>query len=330
MRYFQLNPHRPLWTTFVLVALAGVLTGCGTSADQAANTRPEMSTVTVGSLPIVDSASLYVAIKKGYFADEGLDVQVKTLPSGAAAIPGLATNELQFAIGNYVSFFTAHTTGKLDVKLVADAYQAKPGIFLIMVKGNSKITKPMDLTGKKIAVNSRNSVIEMTARSVLGSAGVNVETVNFVPMPFPDMAGALSSGAVDAAYMVEPYVTESEKNLGAVPIVDAASGPTAEMPIAGWVTNANLAKEMPNTVRAFQRAILKGQAASADRVTVEQVLNEYLDIDALTTSLVALGTWPTTLEATRIQRVIDLMAASGQLPKPIDPRSIIIPPPPDT
>jgi NitT/TauT family transport system substrate-binding protein len=286
-----------------------------------------MSTITVGTLPIVDSASLYIAMKKGYFADEGLDVQVKTLPSGAAAVPGLASNELQFAIGNYVSFFTAQASGTLDVKLVADAYQAKPGIFLIMVEGDSPIKRPLDLAGKRIAVNTRNNVVELTARSVLSSAGVDVKTLTFVPIPFPDMAAALTSGAVDAAYMVEPYVTESEKNLGALPVVDAASGPTAQIPIAGWVTSATLAKEMPDTIRAFQRAILKGQADAADRVTVEQVLSEYLDIDALTISLVALGTWPTTLEVTRIQRVIDLMSASGQLPKPVDIRSMIIPPP---
>jgi NitT/TauT family transport system substrate-binding protein len=325
MRVFKLNPRRPHRTVLVLAVLASVLSGCG--ADGNPGSRPEMSTITVGTLPIVDSASLYIAMKKGYFADEGLDVQVKTLPSGAAAVPGLASNELQFAIGNYVSFFTAQASGTLDVKLVADAYQAKPGIFLIMVEGDSPIKRPLDLAGKRIAVNTRNNVVELTARSVLSSAGVDVKTLTFVPIPFPDMAAALTSGAVDAAYMVEPYVTESEKNLGALPVVDAASGPTAQIPIAGWVTSATLAKEMPDTIRAFQRAILKGQADAADRVTVEQVLSEYLDIDALTISLVALGTWPTTLEVTRIQRVIDLMSASGQLPKPVDIRSMIIPPP---
>jgi NitT/TauT family transport system substrate-binding protein len=325
MRVFQLNPRRPYWTVLVLAVLASVLSGCG-EAGKPGN-RPEMSTVTVGTLPIVDSASLYIAMKKGYFSEEGLEVRVKTLPGGAAAVPGLANNELQFAIGNYVSFFTAQASGTLDVKLVADAYQAKPGIFLIMVEGDSPIRRPLDLAGKKIAVNTRNNVVELTARSVLSTAGVDVRTLTFVPMPFPEMAGALTSGTVDAAYMVEPYVTESEKNLGALPVIDAASGPTAQMPIAGWVTSATLAKEMPNTIRAFQRAILKGQADAADRVEVERVLSEYLDIDALTISLVTLGTWPTTLEITRIQRVIDLMSASGQLTKPLDIRSMIIPPP---
>src|SRR6266545_7874588 len=165
MRVFQLNPRHPYWTVLILAVLASVLSGCGKARNS--SSRPEMSTVTVGTLPIVDSASLHIALRKGYFAEEGLDVQVKTLPSGAAAVPGLAGNELQFAFGNYVSFFTAQASGTLDVKLVADAYQAKPGIFMIMVRSNSPISRPLDLAGKKIAVNSRNSVIEMTARSVL-------------------------------------------------------------------------------------------------------------------------------------------------------------------
>jgi NitT/TauT family transport system substrate-binding protein len=328
MRQVRPRSRCPNWTVIVMFVLASVLSGCGApGVAGTAGDRPEMSTVTVGTLPIVDSASLYIAMKKGYFSEEGLDVEVKTLNSGAAAVPGLVDNSLQFAIGNYVSFFAAQSSGALDVKLVADAYQARPGIFLIMVEGNSPIKKPLDLAGKKIAVNTRNNVVELTARSALQSAGVDVKTVTFVPIPFPEMATALTSGTVDAAFMVEPYVTQAEKNLGALPMVDAASGPTAQFPIAGWVTSAELAKKMPNTIRAFQRAIVKGQAAAADRIEVEQVLSDYLKVDALTISLVNLGTWPTTLEATRIQRVIDLMSAADQLPKPIDPRSMIIPPP---
>jgi NitT/TauT family transport system substrate-binding protein len=314
-------------TAAVAVVLATVLSGCGSVAGSTSPSGPEMTTITVGALPIVDSASLYIAMKKGYFADEGLRVEVQSLTSGAAAVPGLAGGELQFAMGNYVSFFAAQAAGELDVRLVADAYQALPGTFLIMVKRDSPIERPLDLAGKKIAVNTRNNIVELTARSALDTAGINVRTVTFVPIPFAEMAAALANGTVDAAYMVEPYVTMAEKDQGALPMVDAATGPTARFPIAGWVTSAKLAEQAPNTVRAFQRAIIKGQAAAADRVEVERVIGEYVKVDAMTVSLMTLGTWPTTLEATRIQRVIDLMSSAGQLTKPIDLQSLIIPPP---
>jgi NitT/TauT family transport system substrate-binding protein len=317
--------HRRLLA--VPVVAACVLSGCGEQGPATA-AAPELTRITVGTLPIVDSASLYIAMKNGYFAEQGLQVSVKTLASGAAAIPGLRDEELQFTIGNYVSFFAARAAGDLDIKLVADAYQALPGTFPIMVTGGSPIRRVRDLAGKKIAVNTRANVVELLARSALQTAGVDAGSVTFVPVPFPDMAAALRDRKVDAALMVEPYITEVSKDLAAIPMLDAVSGPTAQMPIAGWVTSAKLAAKRPNTVKAFQRAIRKGQATAAgDRAQVERVLGEYLKIDTVTASLMRLGTWPTTLEQNRVQRVVDLMSAEGQLSKPIDLRSMIVPPP---
>lgn len=308
-------------------AVLALASGCGAQVSaEDLGSRPELASITVGALPIVDSASLYIAMKKGYFADEGLQVRVQTLTSGAAAIPALTNQQLQFALGNYVSFFDAQASGSADIKLVADAYQARPGTFLIMVNHDSAITRPSNLNGKKIAVNTRNNVVELTARSVLRSNGVDLTTVTFVPIPFPDMATALANHTVDAAYMVEPYITQVEKDTGALPLIDAAAGATAEFPIAGWVTSAALAKQIPNTVRAFQRAIVKGQAATQDRTEVEHVIRDDLKVDSLTVSLMSLGTWPTTLEPSRIQRVVDLMSTFGQLKRPLDPRAMIIPP----
>ncbi|HEU5471564.1 MAG TPA: ABC transporter substrate-binding protein [Actinophytocola sp.] len=316
-----------VWPT--VVAIAVLLSGCGApDVAESPAAAPELATITVGALPIVDAAAVWIAMKKGYFAAEGLQVEVKTLTSGAAAVPGLANNEMQFAMGNYVSFFAAQASGALDLKLVADAYQAKAGMFLIMIGRASPIIRPRDLAGRKIAVNARANVAELTARSALETSGVDLRTVTFVAIPFPEMSAALAAGTVDAAFMVEPYVTQAEKDTGAVPLVDAASGPTANIPIAGWVTSARFARENPNTAYAFQRAILRGQADAADRIEVEQVVAENVKVDAMTVSLMNLGTWPTTLEATRIQRVIDLMSAAGQLPQPLDPRPLILEPAP--
>jgi NitT/TauT family transport system substrate-binding protein len=328
MRHYGPGRSRPSWMIIFVVLLA-VLSACGggQNASGGSTGKPEQSRITVGTLPIVDSAALYIAMKKGYFAAEGLQVDLRTLNSGAAAVPALANNELQFSFGNYVSFFAAKASGALDAKLVADGYQARPGMFLIMVNGNSPIKQATDLAGKKIAVNARANVAELTVSSALQTAGVDPKSVAFTPLAFGDMASALARKTVDAALLVEPYITQAEKDFGDVPLVDAASGPTADLPIAGWVTSAKFAADKPNTVRAFQRAILKGQADAADRVEVEQALTEFVKVDSVTASLMHLGAWPTTLEPTRIQRVVDLMTGAGQLSAPIDPRSMIISPP---
>jgi NitT/TauT family transport system substrate-binding protein len=299
----------------------------GQQAPQQGGGGLEQSKVTVGVLPVVDTAGIYIAMSKDYFKQEGLTVELKTLAGGAAAVPGLANGELQFAFGNYVSFFNAQAKGALDVKFVADSYQAAQGMFLIMVAKDSKIEQPGDLTGKKIAVNTRANIVELTARSSLQAAGVNPQTVNFVEIPFPDMQAALQRGDVDAAFMVEPYITQGERQAGMTAVLDAATGPTGDIPIAAWAASTKFLNDNPKTAAAFQRAVKKGQADAADRGLVEQTVAVYAKVDAQTASLMHLGTWPTTLSAVRMRRVLDLMRTYGTLDKDLNPESMIFDPP---
>lgn len=310
--------------------LVFVLAGCSAlggsdEPDQSSSGGLERSKVTVGTLPIVDTVPLAIAQQKGYFKQEGLEVEVKSLPGGAAAVPGLANGELQFAFGNYVSFFTAQAKGVLDTKLVADAYQAKQGMFLIMGGKDSDVTKPLDLAGKKIAINTKSNIVELTARSSLEAAGVDPKTVTFTEIPFPDMQAAVERKNVDAAFMVEPYITQAQRSAGMTPLLDAATGATQDVPVAAWATSTKFSQEAPKTTAAFQRAIVKGQRDAADRRLVEQTVPTYAKVDKDTASLMNLGFWPTSLSAVRMQRVLDLMKKYGVLDKELNPESMIFP-----
>jgi NitT/TauT family transport system substrate-binding protein len=308
--------------------LAVILASCSalggsTESDQAPSGGLERTKITVGTLPIVDTVSLAIAQQKGYFKEEGLDVELKALPGGAAAVPGLSNGELQFAFGNYVSFFTAQAKGVLDTKLVADAYQATQGMFLIMGGKDSPVSKPLDLAGKKIAINTKSNIVELTARSSLEAAGVDPKTVTFTEIPFPDMQAAVERKNVDAAFMVEPYITQAQRSSGMTPILDAATGATQDMPIAVWATSAKFAQEAPQTTAAFQRAIIKGQRDANDRRLVEGTVPSYAKVDKDTASLMNLGSWPTSLSAVRMQRVVDLMKKYGVLDRDINLESMI-------
>jgi NitT/TauT family transport system substrate-binding protein len=312
--------------------LAVVLASCSALGDSPDPGQPssgglERAKVTVGTLPVVDTVPLAIAQQKGYFKEEGLEVEVKSLPGGAAAVPGLANGELQFAFGNYVSFFAAQAKGVLDTKLVADAYQATPGMFLIMRGRDSTVASPLDLAGKKIAINTKSNIVELTARSSLEAAGVDPKTVTFTEIPFPDMQAAVERKNVDAAFMVEPYITQAQRSAGMTPVLDAATGATQDVPIAGWATSAKFAQSSPKTTAAFQRAIVKGQRDASDRRLVEETVPSYAKVDKDVASLMNLGSWPTSLSAVRMQRVVDLMKKYGVLDKEINLESMIFTPP---
>ncbi|SER40377.1 NitT/TauT family transport system substrate-binding protein [Lentzea xinjiangensis] len=321
-----------LATLLVTVASCGALGGKEQAPPADANNSGpvEKAKITLGTMPVLDVASIHVAMRKGYFQAEGLEVELKTIQGGAQAIPGLINKELDFTFGNWVSFFAAQAKDAAKavdgIKLVADGYQATPGMFLILAAGDSAIKAPQDLAGKTIAINTFRNIAELTAKATLEAANVDVSTVKFKEMAFPDMQAAVQNKTVDAAFMVEPFITRAQRAAGQIKVLDAATGPTDNIPIAGYATSGEFAKKNPKTVAAFQRAMAKGQADAADRPTVEPLLVEYAKVDKETAGLVHFGAFPTTLDQTRLQRVVQLMQRYQMLDKDLDVKPMLIQP----
>ncbi|MFI9818006.1 ABC transporter substrate-binding protein [Saccharothrix variisporea] len=316
------------------LAMLAVVSGCGLlggSEEKPADAAPgkvEKTKIKLGLLPILDVASVHVAMRKGFFAEEGLEVEPVTIQGGAAAIPGLISGDLDITFGNWVSFFAAQSKDAAKavdgLKLINDGYQAKPEMFLILTGPDSAIKSPKDLAGKTIAINTFKNIAELTAKATLEANDVDPKSVTFKEFPFPDMQAALQNKTVDAAFMVEPFISKAQRSIGAITVLDAASGPTDNIPVAGYGTTGKFAKENPNTVAAFQRAMAKGQRAAADRPTVEPLLVEYAKVDKETASLVHFGEFPTTLDATRLQRVATLMKTYGLLEKDFDVKPMLV------
>jgi NitT/TauT family transport system substrate-binding protein len=116
------------------------------------------------------------------------------------------------------------------------------------------------------------------------------------------------------------------KKAGAQPIFDTAVGPTADMPAAGWGSTGNYTKANPKTIAAFQRAMQRGTAlALSDRSKVEPMLVEFSGVDEDTAKMATLLTFQSKLDATRIQRVPDLMLEFKALTTTLDVKKMMIP-----
>jgi NitT/TauT family transport system substrate-binding protein len=233
---------------------------CGGSGDDggtatasgSADGAPETTELTVGVQAFAEVAALYIAVDQGLFEDEGLTVtpQVGT-GGGAGLIAGLISGDLNVVYTNYVSVVQAASEG-LPLKVVRE--NDRPGPQALYSLPASGITKPADLEGKKIAINGLGNIMELTARAALEDNGVDPDGVQFVELPPPDMLAALSAGNVDAAWLAEPFVTIAGSK-GFVEVLDVFSGPTEDLPVAGWATSTQFAQENPNTVAAFTRAM---------------------------------------------------------------------------
>lgn len=315
--------HTRFVTTACLTALALALTSCGTSEEHAAAPRPEKASITVGMLPIADNVQLKVAIDRGLFKAEGLDVKYEVQLGGSDAIPKLKSGRLDISFGAYVPFFQAHASGAIDMRIVADGSQSAPGTDVIILPLDSPIHSVQDLTGKRIGVNVTGSFTEMLVKAAVEPSGVKLTERNFVAVPFPDTAKALRDKKIDAALVPEPYSTLLQTTMGARVLVDACQGATADFPLAGYAASADWVKRYPKTLAAFQRAIVKAQRLLQDRVIIEQTVRSYTKIDQKTASILHYTVFPTTLSATRLQRVLDFMRQYGYLKDELDVKSLI-------
>jgi NitT/TauT family transport system substrate-binding protein len=304
----------------VAVITAVVLTaaGCGSDDDKSTGAGLEKSTITVGLLPIADAAQLKLAIDRGFFKAEGLTVKTQMLQGGAEAPPKLQSGNLDLAIGAYVPFFMAKAGG-FPLHIVSDAFETARGTHTIMVSKDSPIHTVKDLVGKKIAVNVKHNLATLLIQATLQPQGVKLdENKNFVPVPFPNMQAALKNRSVDAAQFVEPFGTQAQKTIGARLITDLSEGPTTNFPVGGYASTENWAKKNPKT-----EAIYKAQAVLADRLVLAQTLPTYTQIDPATAATIHTGTYPTSINTTRLQRVADIMQQYGYLEQPLDVKALV-------
>lgn len=287
------------------------------------SSTPELATIRVGGIAATSSAPLYLAQACGYFAQEGLTVKITTTSGGAKAVPLLISGGLDITLTNDVQAIDAQVTHTAErvggVKFVVDGIAAKPGTFPVDILPTSPITSIRDLVGKTVSVSSADDIVTLALKNLLQANAIAVSAVHFVQISYADSVQALASGQVDAAVQTEPYTTRSRQTAGARMVVDpfADDGHNASMPIAAWITTGLFAQRYPTTVAAFQRAMLRAATDTGNRALVERIIATYIPhVDQNTAALMVLPAYPTSLDATRLQRVPALMARFNQLPDP--------------
>ena len=308
---------RRMLSALVAIAIAA-LAACGSAGASPAKTRPLL--VSMAVVPITDAAPFVLAVQRGYFTRAGLDVTYTITPQSTAAAAALVHGSVDvIAAANYVSFFAAEAHGALNIRVLAANSQCGTNTQAVLALPGSGITFPAGLAGKTIAVNVSPNIQTLTITRQLQANGVPTAGVRYVVIPFADMAAALKAHRVDAISEVEPFLSSTEDALGAQPVLQQCTGPTAGIPLGGCITTAAWAAGHPAAARAFARAVEQGQAlAASDRAAVEKVLPAYMPIPKSIAALVNLNTFPTSVSLVQLQRVADLMQAGGMLKAPLN------------
>ena len=291
-------------------------TGTGTDGDQA--TGP--TAVTVGVLPIVPSAAMQLGIDEGIFDEHGFDVTLETGQGGAALLPAVMSQEMDFALSNPLSVMLAQEQG-LDVQLVTGYSHSKPegdDVTSVWAAPGSGIETPADLAGKTVAVNTLKTMGEVSIREIVAQDGGDPASVELVEMGFPDMPAALDGGNVDAVWVPEPFQTQLAEG-GNTRVSYNYQDVFPGVMTMGVITSGSLAEESPETVEAFTAAVDEVTAfAQENPDALSEALAGFLEMDPAVAEALVMEDLRADIDADAMQTLADLSLADDILTEPVD------------
>ena len=207
-------------------------------------------------------APLYIADRRGYFAEEGLKVEFIDFDSVSNMVAPLGVGQLD-AGGGALAAGIYNAVGRgIDVRVVADLASDPPGYGFqellirtdLVRSGKYKTFK--DLKGLTIAGNTPGSTSSSELNQLLIKAGLKFDDVKRVFMGYPDHIAGLKNGSVDASLMPEPNATTAVKDGVAVKVAgDDAFYPGQQ--VAVLVYGANLFRAHRDSGLKFMRAFIK-------------------------------------------------------------------------
>lgn len=301
---------------------AALLAGC--TANAGAKPAPQdHGKLRVGTLPVPDTAPLEIAVRQGMFAAAGLHVElVPTSLTGDQKVD-LNDGKINVLFDSYPSHFGHYGTDN-NVQLVADAFQASEHTSGLIGAEGPKYRQITDLTNAKIAVNDLHGLGVLLTSAVLDSHGIPASGVSFVEVSFSNMGNALMQGTVNAAWFIEPFITQLEMSSGLRTITSTTTGLTADFPQSGYVCSRSWARANKDALATFVSVLSQAQQLATSRPSaVADVLPAYTGIKPEVATLMAQGSYPTTLSPVRLQRVADLMYHGGQLPAPLNVKNLM-------
>ncbi len=297
---------------------AALLAGCGGAGGKS-------ETVTVRLNEVAHSvfyAPQYAAMKEGFFAEEGIEIELTNGGGADKVMTAVLTDQSDIGLAGPEACIYVLGQGKEDAPRVFAQLTKRDGSFLVG-RTDEDFTWE-NLRGKTIIGGRKGGVPEMTLEYVMRQNGVvpHEDAVVDTSVQFNMMAGAFTGGNGDYVALFEPTATEVEQS-GKGYVLCSIGQESGEIPYTAYFASQSYMEKNPDIIQRFTNAVAKGQkwvmehsaeeiaASIADQFpdtseeTLAMVAQRYKDIDAWNGTPV--------MEREALERLETVMEAAGEL-----------------
>ena len=243
-------------------------------------------------------APQYVAISKGYFAEEGLEIELTTGQGADKVMTAVLANQSDIGFAGPEASIYVYNEGKEDYTQVFAQMTQKDGSFLVSKEKTDNFSW-QDLKGKTVIPGRKGGVPYMTFEYVLKQNGLDPkkDLVLDDSIKFDLMAGAFAGGNAEYVTLFEPTASATEK-AGKGYIAASVGEASGEIPYTAYFAKKSYIEKNPNIIQGFTNAIYKGEQwvkshsakeiaeaivdffPDTDLSMLEAALQSYIDIDA--------------------------------------------------
>ena len=267
-------------------------------------------------------APQYVALEQGFFADEGLKIELSNGGGADKVMTAVLTGQADIGLAGPEACIYVYNQGKDDHPVVFGQLTKRDGSFLV---GREDVPFTWELLRGRTVIGGRaGGVPEMTLEYVMRQNGIvpGVDADVDTTVQFNMMAGAFTGGNGDYVTLFEPTATEVEQ-AGKGYILCSIGQESGEIPYTAYFAARSYVDANPETVQGFVNAIARAQqwvAEHTDRQVAEAICDQFPDTDLDILERVCarhreIDAWNRTpvMERQALERLETVMTQAGEL-----------------
>ncbi len=320
------------WLTLLMVAMLIIpLVACNNSNS---NTTKKLEKVRVAEVTrSLFYAPQYVALEKGFFEDEGLDVSLTTTFGGDKTMTTLISDGADIVLVGSETSIYVYAQGSNDPVINFAQLTQTDGTFLVSRKKIDHFSWDL-LNGSTFLGQRKGGMPQMVGEFVLKQHGIDPQNdLNLIQnVDFANIANAFASGTGDFVQLFEPTASVFEKE-GKGYIVASFGSESGHVPYTTYMAKQSYMKGNKDTVEKFTRAIYRAQQwvnthSSKEIATTIQSYFPDIDLGILEMSIdryKTQGSFATDpiLDEKEWNNLQNIMSEAGELPKKIDYKTLV-------